>query len=672
MLELREQAPYYLQLGEQDLQNFLAAAGIREKDDVLLFSQICRYAREKEVIKIDLDEFALEVVHWAELNNIVRLRHLQNVQRLLGQLLPRLKEKDFCEIREKDGEISAIILKEPGSTKQIELLKQFVESAANPFPTRQDLPFPMPDSYFFEIKIQELTQAKINEAIEAGRPVRISFGEVEGDIFFPVGMLTELSRLARLKIRAILMPGNQRTKLLEDLVRDLKAVMPEKVISAERVIHVLEGRENEVPLYLLNLSNRFVSYMQQEKELKYKLTAIQAGKILLQLKLDEEERKKSELEALEREQDRHRALMILRDVKKPLSRSEILSPELEKSLWEPLTNRYHGASLRLLLSELLDEASRLVLKEDSQKDKDILPPLVKFKAKHEEYYIHRDSLIPSLLSMREKIHQELTYYYVSNWAELIRSGIYENAMESDAYFAKDVEKKVRQRYGEFDLMLSQPQLVMNAIFYSPYSEKERSEILLDFFTRPPEPIFKAYHNILKLNRQELYRQAKATLPIIYRIFLFRLILWFLELFRSKKKSHNEREQKSRESHEEREDESQSSEPNFLPSEIEQLKNHYLGSADFHKELKKLEEAWNIKIGPVREVLLEKVQREVHERTKRLYQFLKKSPRYSVKNLQEELENMATDMVRKAGNDVPDKGAYRKYVVLLALDKLKDL
>ncbi len=679
-----ERPPYYVFLSESELTDYLDAAGIREKDEVFLFYRICRYAEANHSGVIDIDEFTLELMRWAELNNFVRFRHLQNIRRMMAQMIPRLKEKLLAEGEIRDNEIVALHLYEPEMRRLSDIYTEITKNLAAPFPSAGDLPFTLPDSFFYELPVENFNQDGIAAAMEAGKPVKITFGGAEPEIYCPRQLLTDLSRIARLKIRMVLSPNNQKTKVLDDISRDLKAVLPDKVVSPERILQVLDGREQETPPYLINLAIRFITYMQMEREFKFKVTAVQAAKLLLNQKLYEENQKQAELEKNEKKFDMERALGVFRDVERLMSREEILSPESEKNIWGILTNKYSGASLRMLLSEMLDTYSHLQKTDNDDQNFDLLAPIVKLKSRHHDYFIHRDALVTYLLAERERIHNELAAFYVYNWSETIRHGGDDPAMKFDEFFIKDLEKRITNKYPEFYVLMSSSRVVMNAVYYSPLDTNERNRLLLEFFTRPAEPVFKPYHIILRLNRPELYKLARSKLPLSYRFFLFRWLLIFFRLFTGGGFTSNPAGTSEKNSGIV-EDDGATSVPNDdldkeqrkkekakkeeLLKEIDILKMEYIGLAQPQDELKRLEAEWNIKIGPVREALTDKINAEIESRAQKILSIIYKQPTFSSAVLRKELENMADDMVRRAGDDVRSTKAFKKYLMIAAIEVL---
>ncbi len=163
-----------------------------------------------------------------------------------------------------------------------------------------------------------------------------------------------------------------------------------------------------------------------------------------------------------------------------------------------------------------------------------LADVIRVKAPDDtEYYVARGRVTPLLLRRRKERSQELHAFYLNSWADLMRSEKSVASMNDDDTFEGDVEEQLRRR-DPLLMGLLNFNVISTAIQGTDVSETAKHQMtsLVDTKSGTTRP----YAEILELNRQQIYNDARLTLPVWQAVpFLYAMVKLFRILFVSRDK-----------------------------------------------------------------------------------------------------------------------------------------
>ena len=153
-----------------------------------------------------------------------------------------------------------------------------------------------------------------------------------------------------------------------------------------------------------------------------------------------------------------------------------------------------------------------------------VPELVRVKAPdNTEYYVSRDRIVTLLLRRRKERAQELHAFYLNSWSDILRSERSVASMNDDEAFARDVEEQLRQR-DPLLMALLDYKLISLALQGSEITETARTQMMALIDTK--RGAVRDYPEILELDRQKIYNDARLTLPVWQAVPLLRALVKF--------------------------------------------------------------------------------------------------------------------------------------------------
>ena len=672
--------PFYVNIPEDERMYLLDRAGIKEKDEQILFHRLSAFAEENNNPVIKPEPFFQNLMIWAEKNNYVRYRHLQNARRMLIQLAVKMQEKKFCQLTLNDQEIRRILLTDPERTTLEALFANVKHNATTFFPTESDLPFGLSQQNTKEISPAEYNVSKVDECLKADKILKIRFAGEEGHILVPPSELPGLNSILLAKLRHFFFPG-MKTKLLDDIARDLKAIMPDKNTSQDKILKVFAGTENETPMFFINVAAKTIAIAGNDKEHKQKNLIVQCARLIQAWKTREEEEEQEKKKFRQLDDDAELLLNYLKMKMKIYVKSDLYGIiQLQEPDLREINDRYQGGSFPKLVQRMLDLFT--VLRDNDESGMpETIARLVKIKAKDLEYFAHRDSLIPALDTRRRNIAINIKERYLDRWSRALRAGKATPPMRFDEFFEKDVLKVLQNEYPDFIDSLASPMVVYNVFFYKQ-NDPEQFKLIDSFFIKRTEPVFWPYHRLLDLKRNEIYNAAYANLPLTMRLpfisWLIRIWQWITgtgsHLPADEAVLHKKESSKSIEPEDTLEDTLEDNQP-FNNEEwlngLRAAEAKIAGLGNGSKALDKLEENWNLKIGPARKEAREFVEREAGKRAVKIFQMMKKVHPFLPTQLIENLENSATNLAASL-KEVHNREALKEFIVLSQIKSLENL
>ncbi len=677
--------PYYAFFTENEISKMLNSFGIQDKDEHQLFGLICRYMAREGSPVIDSDDFILDSVQWAELNNMHRLRHPQNLRRLYEQILLRLSEKKLCDLRSQSGEVKKIVWLEPQTEQLNAIYLQMQNDASVPFPDDTNLTLPVPEKTLVVTGIDDLSLEMMQNATEQNRILRINFQDSAiGYLIIPAKHILNIQKLALNKMRHFLFPAGGRSRIIDEVSREMLAIMPEKKTNPEKIMRVLQGQETESPLFFINLMSRISIQIKKEREEKHQKLLEQSVRIVYALKMEEEKLQKEQHVKEKKEKHISTLLNSMKQTGGVWTRNDLYSKADSREMpWAEVASQLNAADFRLLSSEMLDTYSK---SRRSNAGDNIYPEIYRLSGEGFEVFIHKENYHDVFLRERERIRKEMGEFFITRWFALMKKGRESPEMQYDDFFYKDSEKYLSRRFPEFSAMLAYPVYLYDSVQTKDRPDQYMGELNKSVFMEGNSFAFRAVHVILGLYRKDLLSRARALLPIWVR---FPLIAWILRLFHFKggseldtseseelqethavQKRGDDSEKMTEQLKKEQEEENKKKMAREWGKVIEMLSTGIVGVDTTEERLKKLESAWNIKLGNARGNIRSEIDEEILSRSDKIFAMYLKMPSIEPARVKRDLDFMVENVIRIAGDNVRDQKSLRDYATLLALAQIR--
>lgn len=662
--------PFYVDLPESERQEILDRALITGKDDQLLFQRICDFALSIDSPIIKPEPFFKFLLLWAEESNNARFRHLQNSRRLMIQLATRMQEKKFCQLSLEEQEIVRIQLTDPEEEALEAAYAVIKNSPVALFPVEESLPFGLSRQNKKEITVSDFNQKTIREVQKKGKVLCINFIEGEGHLLVPSSELVNLVKIAQNKLRHFLFPG-VRTKFLDDVVKDLKIIMPENNTSAQKVLNVLGGEEEEAPMYLLNVANKAINVASKDKDHKQKKLIMQSAKIIKAYKTWEEEKQQEKKKSKELDHDSEILLNFLKDQNHIFSKIELYQlASSSETFLRDLQTRYSGIFPKLV--QHLTEKYTVIRTDDENGLPETVPILLCIRSKDTDYFVHRDTLIPALEAQRMLISTTLNDMYKRRWSKALLAGKVVPPMRFEEFFEKEVHKIVQRDYPVFVDLLSAPTVVYNTFFINQ-NKPAQFGLIDNYFVKRTEPIFLPYHRLLELNRNNLYQAAYSSLPWTQKLPIVRLFIkiwrWITGFKSNDKDLETQDTEPSGKSEKTDKGKATSLDISEWKNGLRAAEAKIAGVGQGTKVLPILEERWNLKLGPARKEAREMVESQAVKRAHKILKMMKKVSPFLPTQLLDNLESSAESIVKQY-NEVHDKDALKEFIMLTQIKAIE--
>ncbi|GEM_PF-3354019 len=677
--------PYYAFFTEEEISKMLNSFGIQDKDEHQLFGLICRYMAREGSPVIDSDDFILDSVRWAELNNMHRLRHPQNFRRLYEQILLRLSEKKLCDLRSQSGEVKKVAWLEPQTEQLNAIYLQMQNDASVPYPDETNLTLPVPEKALVVTAIDDLNRESMQNATDQNRILRINFQDSATDyLLIPPKHILNIQRLALNKLRHFLFPSGGRSRIIDEVSREMLAIMPEKKTNPEKIMRVLQGQETESPLFYIHLMLRISIQIKKEKEEKLQKLIEASAKIVYALKMEEEKLQKEQQVKEKKEKHLSTLLNSMKQTGGMWRRDDLYSKADSREMpWSEVASHLNAANFRLLSSEMLDTYSK---SRRSNAGDIIYPEIYRLSGDGFEVFIHKENYHDVFLREREKISKEMGEFFVTRWFALMKKGREAPEMQYDDFFYKDTEKYLLRRFPEFSAMLAYPTYLYDSVQTKDSPDQYMRELNKTVFMEGNSSVFRAVHVLLGLNRKDLLSRARALLPIWVRL---PLIGWILRLFlfrggsesdtpeseellemHAVGKGGDDSEKKAEKLRKEQEEENKKKMAREWGKAIEVLSTGIVGVDTIEDRLKKLESLWNIKLGDARGNIRSEIDEEILSRSDKIFAMYLKIPSIEPERVKRDLDFMVENVIRIAGDNVRDQKSLRDYATLLALAQIR--
>lgn len=655
----------------------LDRAGIADNDDKVLFGLICEEIRKKENPYIEQGNMVLEVVKWAERNNYAPMRLTQSVKRMLNNFVRVLARLRFCRLKLVDSDVQGFMMVEPEAEQILYVYTRMEKDIERGFPMEKDLPVSLLNDMKMDVVINDFSINTMKEAQSEDLILKIHFPELEKHILISPKLFPQILTICYGRLRAFFkVPG--RLRILDDISRSLDIVLPGKDISSDHILEVLDQKAKEEPLYFVHFAESLIRKIGEDRNRMDMVSIYQAAHIVKRLKMEQETTEQSAHQQELQADDIKKMMNIIKGNPKTYTRAEIL----RFREGEGHNERFAGSYDRNAFLELTDLFLKTYCSSDEDENPDPAPEIIKLEVGERDLYIYREFLIGLLERERGQVKEDTTAHFTKRWSQALLRYQDLPDMKKDKAFNEEIQKYTRAKYELFTHILSKVDMLFG-VFMVYVDDKDLYSRYGNYFAKQGKAELKPLNEILDLKRTVLYRDAYAALPFTYRFFLTRLIIYLINLFKKKQAETEEKQAKEGGASDEGEgDNGAPEESGPSPSQLKKdmstklrkvipdLERKYWTGGKVIDILEALHGKWNIKLGEVRTILKDKVDKDIQDKSGAVYGMLLRSPAFSEEFLHQELKNMANNLVLHKYSEVHDKKSLAQYIVIRALWLLK--
>jgi hypothetical protein len=327
-----------------------------------------------------------------------------------------------------------------------------------------------------------------------------------------------------------------------------------------------------------------------------------------------------------------------------------------------------------------------ITKATARKEDEDLPSLVSVSADaKKEYFVDREMVSQVFLKKLVESSKEIKGKYIKEWGQVLKKYKTNKEMQSDKVYIESLNAVIKNDFKLFNALLN-PDLIYLA--NKSYNQNKNIKSAVDAcFSEPGK--FKSIDKILNMDREELIKEVRASIPLHFSIpIIGRLIGFFISLLvRKEKEDTSAGNQKTSVDNEEvfqefgssskedkdfrQADSDRGKQSQDLLTSINSLKKKYLSSGkDMEHTLAELIEKWNYMVDKTaRKHLTEDINSLIKD-------FLRSKKRLIVryKTMDEErISTLADDLLRQMTNlKIKNRDAFRDYIELYMLKLLGNL
>ncbi len=472
--------------------------------------------------------FMDQLTSWFESNREqVELRNAEDFRLSAIPVLKKMEAEGSCTINYESARISSFQIHKYYRQLIMKYYKNLEDRPDIPFPDLRSFSFTIDTNWIMVFSIQGNFMDIMNfPEAEKGKVAIIEFQEGISDIVVPPEIIkTTFFDLVLKKIHLYIQNQNNYAYLGRYLRK------------------AFEGNEMAVKTMMesmLNGPSNFRDHIRKPADFAFKFFSFMCNKVLKDL-ADKNDKTASDIYTYQsmsmlRAFITHGRALVQQDVQKkndlkdlavkvknpPLIFSSSEMYEITDNAGKPYSAKYS----REFVTEFIKTAT--IVKEGED-----LPYLVKVSVdSKKDYYIQRDMVPQVFLKKLIENSKEIREKYFQEWCEILRKFKKNREMQHDSDFIDSLTALVKADYKLLNALLN-PGL----IFLANKTDKTNSRIKMSVDSCFSEPgKFKQMDVLLGIDRQDLLRQVKASLPIQYSLPVFgRLIAALSALFMGKKK-----------------------------------------------------------------------------------------------------------------------------------------
>ncbi|MCL2706402.1 MAG: hypothetical protein FWE72_09380, partial [Spirochaetaceae bacterium] len=609
-------------------------------------------------------------------------KNVEEFRNLTFPILKRMETEEVCTINYEGSTIHSFQVHKYYRQLVMKHYKIIEDKPEYPFPDLRALNFTIHEDWLVSYSAQQnFMEAPEFDNNDKGKILAITFGDVVPNIVVPPEIVnTVLFDLVLKKIHLYIQNQNNYAYLSRYLKK------------------AFENNENAVKSMMESMLSGppgFKEHIRKPEDFSFKFFSYLCNKVLKDL-ADKSEKTAPDIAiyqsmALLRAFITYGRAVVQKDAQK-ISDMKDLSSKVKKppyifstaEIFEIKDNKgtlYTKKYSNEFITEFINRAT-------TRKENEDLPSLVRVSADaKKEYYIDRDMVSQVFLKTLIDDSKEIREQYFKEWGQLLRKYKTNKEMQSDKIFVESLNSYIRNDYKLLSALLN-PDLIYLANRLSS-SNKNIKMSVDSCFSEPGK--FKSIDKLLHIDREDLLKEIRATLPLHYSIpFIGRLIGIFISLLISKKKEAAEGDSDNQKSSADGEDVFQefgstskddgsskkagsdsAGQSKDLLSSISNLREKYLSPGkDETETLDELTEKWNHMVDKTaRKNLIVDINSLIKD-------FLRSRKRLIIryKNLDEKkVSVLADDLLRQMSNlDIKNKDAFKHYIKLYMLKLLANL
>ncbi len=481
------------------------------------------YALKNNNPVINFNRFIKFMSNYAEKHSSTELYLLaENIKTGFIPLITTIEESGKCSIIHENNVIKSIILNEFAVEIVANEYQKIKESASIPFPSEKELGIQIAPKNILPINVKTDLVNVLNRVSEISQEIiRITFPEnIQSIIVTPKFISTTLLECCVYKISHYLQARmnvgyiyNRLVLILKGYETILNTVLNNILLKNNKVVSSLFEPDDFSFKFWAHFANLILQDFKGKKdktneEIGYCQSAYLIGFYIVYQKgiIQKQIQKESDLKDLGVQ------------IKKPpytFTMEDLYQLKDSKGL--SFTKKYS----RDFIHDFLNNN----IKQDTEGK---LPNIIQLKIKKDkEYYIQKDFIGPIFINKLYDASNDLRIHFIDNWTDQLQENNKSNSMDDDISFVLEVEEIVENRY---PLLHS---LINPSLLYIIKEEADISvntkESLNKCFNKKNK--LKPLNEILDIDRKELLKEAKSTLPFWFSIPIIKqLVFLFKKLF----------------------------------------------------------------------------------------------------------------------------------------------
>ncbi len=634
---------------------------------------------------IGFNKFIKYISNYADKHSSTELYLLaENIQSELIPIIKSIEESGKCSIIQDDKIIKSIILNEFAVEIIANEYERIKENASIPFPSEKELGIQIAPKNILPINVKTDLVDIISRANEIKQEIiRLTFPEdIQSILVTPNFINNKLLECCVYKISHYLQMRmnvgyiyNRLILILKGNETALNNILNDILLKPQKSASELFEPDDFSFKFWAHFANLILQDFKGKKdktnqEIGYCQSAYLIGFYIVYQKgiIQKEIQKKSDLKDLNIQ------------IKKPPYSFTIQDLYLFKdSIGNLYTKKYSKDFILEFLNENIQQG------EDGK-----LPNIIQLKVKNDkEYYIQKDFIGPIFINKLYDVSNDLRLHFIDTWAENLEENKKLNSMDDDISFALELEEIIENRYPLLHSLLN-PSLL--------YIIKEEADISVNtkeslnkIFDKKNK--FKPLNIVLGLDRKELLKEARSTLPFWFSIPIIKQIVFlFKKLFNNSRNKPKRRgiisaikqdiksSTSSLKSKKQSQDNSQDINENAIKKSqftkidyqklINKLKSHFIEDGmTINLKLEELSEKWNPLFDEVsKENLIEDVNSLIRDFLRGFKKSFRKKPpdKTRIHNLSKEL------VLKKALSSIKKKEYLTQYVEIYMLKYLNKM
>lgn len=493
--------------------------GIFDKNELAVFMAITEYAAKYQTSYLPLQNLYRYLYEYGLRINNNALKVEDNIVNLLKKVYFSLHKKNYCTVDNKDNKIVALILINPKSLSFeqvqnliIKIKKEFTasdEDLTKPFPMADSIPQSGLSSKFLSVvSIKDLSNQKIKELEQVSQLTKVILPSNPG-LIVPSDELNRLYSRAFEKLKKYMLKSRDFSSLI---IMKMKQMYP-SAANIKNAEDLTRSTDRE-PQFWAALATEIMNYTQNNEKEK---NITQAADIVKHMSIVQSEQiqKKSHNEKSE-----EIILKILESYPVMFNKTQIHQLREKHSFLKLYTER-----------DYIEIVNNFIQKYTTPQEKNMPPVIIPLKIGGDNKFIHREHFFHIFFEKLDTVSFEINKLFSERWSGKSTKAADDPILKNPGAFANYIDDFFHKKDEFLVRVLDNPALLYNLLFYAGNKD---STILkhVDRFFYPPDdnsdiPRRRSIQDILFLDYDKVLKDAKAHMPVSYKVSILRKILqWF--------------------------------------------------------------------------------------------------------------------------------------------------